>query len=124
MMDGHVDGRGRALIEICLVSDDDSTPLEVWIDTGFTGQLLVPRDEIERLGLCKASGTHARMADGSTAYLETFEATLDWFGERIAIEVIEGKGEFPLLGVIPLLGCRLIVDYGHLTVSIERAGSE
>ena len=61
MMDGHVDGRGRALIEICLVSDDDSTPLEVWIDTGFTGQLLVPRDEItagivQSIGDSRASG--------------------------------------------------------------------
>ncbi len=123
-MDGRVDGRGRALIEICLVLDDEPTPLEVWIDTGFTGQLLVPRDQIERLGLCKASGTHARLADGSVVFLETFEATLDWFGERTAIEVIEGQGELPLLGVIPLLGCRLVVDYGHLTVSVERTGGE
>ena len=123
-MDGRVDGSGRALIKICLVLDDEPTPFEVWIDTGFTGQLLMPRDQIERLGLCKASGTHARLADGSVAFLETFEATLDWFGERTAIEVIEGQGELPLLGVIPLLGCRLVVDYGNLTVSVERAGSE
>ena len=120
-MNGHVDHRGRALIEVRLISPpNDSTPLEVWIDTGFTGQLVVPREEIDRLGLRKASGTHARLADGSTAFLETFEATLDWFGEQIAIEVIEGQGAFPLLGVIPMLGYTLIIDYGNQTVSIER----
>ena len=121
-MEGHVDDHGRALVEVQLATDpdQDATPLQVWIDTGFTGQLLIPRDTIDRMRLTQTSGTHARLADGSTAFLETFEATLIWFGERVTTEVIEGHGEFPLLGVIPLLGCRLVIDFATMTILIEK----
>ena len=122
MIAGHVDSNGRALIDVKLAHDEQSefSKLSVWIDTGFTGQLVLPKPLIQQFGLRKASATHAQLADGTGCWLETYEATIDWLGERFIIEVIEGRGNFPLLGVLLLLGCRLAVDYSDLTVVIER----
>ena len=48
-MNGNVDGSGRALIVLPVRSSEDAEPSEltVWIDTAFTGELVIPRERIE-----------------------------------------------------------------------------
>ena len=45
-MNGFVDTNGRALIQIDLrpTRIQKATPIEVWIDTGFTGDLVLPKE--------------------------------------------------------------------------------
>ncbi|MDA1055817.1 MAG: hypothetical protein O3C40_35960 [Planctomycetota bacterium] len=38
------------------------------------------------------------MADGSKVTLDTFICFVDWFGNRILLQVIANEGRFPLLG--------------------------
>ena len=44
-MKGLVDLNGRALltVEVRAVQDAPALPFEAWIDTGFTGELVMPR---------------------------------------------------------------------------------
>ncbi len=46
-MNGHVDSAGRALVRIRLTSAATATTIEIeaWIDTGFTGELVLPQDQ-------------------------------------------------------------------------------
>ena len=52
-MKGLVDLNGRALltVEVRAAQDAPALPLEVWIDTGFTSELVMPRAQIQRLNL-------------------------------------------------------------------------
>jgi clan AA aspartic protease len=112
-MNGYVDDAGRALLELRLqaATGSASTSLTVWIDTAFTGELVVPRTLIKSLGLSQSAAVMAGLADGSQVVLETFTCVLDWDGTPRIVEVIANDGQFPLLGVGLLQDRRLEVDY-------------
>ena len=111
-MTGIVDSGGRALLPIRLqhpVSQVE-TVLEAWIDTGFTGDLVMPAKLIGSLGLPLGSQVTATLADGSVLQLDTYYCFLEWFGQWKSIEVIANQGQFPLLGVGLLVGHSLHID--------------
>jgi len=120
MIVGHVDGYGRALIRLPFRSEPDGpeTVVSTWIDTGFTGEILLPRSLIERMSLPRSLNVEARLADGTVSSYDTFSAYVDSFGQRREVEVIEVRGPLPLVGARLMLGYRLEVDYHALTVSI------
>ncbi len=81
-MNGTVDDDLRALLEVQIGSTPNggkSTVL-VWVDTAFNGGLVLPRHEIQRLGLKEYSSTPAILADGQQVELPTYTCHLDWFG--------------------------------------------
>ncbi len=122
-MTGHVDLSGRALITIVLHSDKAQSLQEIdaWIDTGFTGDLVVPRAMLDAVGIEPCGSVDAILADGSQVELPTFACSVDWFGVRRELEVVSNDGEFPLLGVGLLLGTQLAINYGSRDLSIEPA---
>ncbi|MCX7423572.1 MAG: hypothetical protein NT013_29110 [Planctomycetia bacterium] len=52
-MNGTVDSQGRALSPVSVrpTPIGAETQINVWVDTGFTGDLVLPKDQIQRLGL-------------------------------------------------------------------------
>lgn len=122
-MRGHVDDEGRALISITVYSLDESQaiPTEVWIDTGFTGELVLPREEIENLSLEKVDSIDAILAEGSKVQLDIFDCSVDWFGDRVAIEVMSTESKMALIGVGMLRGTELLVNFSLGTVSLKMA---
>lgn len=91
----------------------------VWIDTAFNGGLVIPRPEVERLGLKQASTPQAVLADGQVVDLETFTCYLDWFGKVLRTQVIANDGHFPLLGTMLLADRKLFIDYAAKTVALS-----
>jgi predicted aspartyl protease len=73
-VNGIVDESRWALLEVLVAADKNAVQesLTVWIDTAFNGCLVIPRSEIEYLGLQQASTTQAILADGRSVDLETF----------------------------------------------------
>ena len=120
-MNGFVDLQGRALLTVPIRTAPDATasPVEVWIDTGFTGELVMPRSQIDNLGLKPGLIVRAILADGRNSRLKSFAVWLDWFGETLAVEVVAGEGQSIPLGVGLMLGRRLVVDYRSLTLTLE-----
>jgi clan AA aspartic protease len=120
-MIGFVDDKGRALLEIavCANAVDPSTGITVWIDTAFDGHLVFSRKLIETLGLDPLVETDAILADGSKVVLKTFVCFLDWFGERIPLQVIANEGRFPLLGTALLDERVLHVDYQRKSLTLD-----
>ena len=78
-MNGLVDAYGRALltIEISPAQSDERTPVEVWIDTGFNGDLVLPRSQIDDLGLPESGSVDAVLADGSPIELHTYTCVIE-----------------------------------------------
>ena len=120
-MNGEVNKAGRALIALGVRPSLDAgiTPLIAWVDTAFTGELVIPQGTIERLGLQRSAAVTAGLADGTQVVLETYSCIVEWFGQERTVEVVANDGQFPLLGVGLLQGRRLDIDYRSHTLSIE-----
>jgi clan AA aspartic protease len=120
-MTGNVDGSGRALVRIRLKNPTDraEAELDAWIDTGFTGELVLPQETVTSLGLPLGPSVTARLADGSDIQLDTHTCHLDWFDEWRRIEVVANQGHYPLLGVGLLLDRDLRIDYRAKTVTLD-----
>lgn len=122
-MKGIVDSGGRSLVTVALRSNQQPTEMQidVWIDTGFTGDLVIPQSVIDTLGLPRSGSIDAVLADGSQTELNTYSCVIEWFGHERNLEVIANEGAFPLLGVGLLLGLELWVDYRNFKLTLEPA---
>jgi clan AA aspartic protease len=120
-MNGEVDNSGRALVVVRVraSADADATQLAAWVDTAFTGDLVVPQETIEGLGLQQSAAVMAGLADGTRVVLETYSCIVEWFGRERVVEVVGNDGQFPLLGVGLLRDRRLEIDYRSRGLSIE-----
>lgn len=120
-MIGEVDDALRALMRILISGERDAgkESLTVWVDTAFNGTLVIPRQEITRLRLRKATTTEATLADGSIVELETYSCYLDWFGTIRRTQAIANDGMFPLLGTMLLAGRFLAIDYKAKTLKLN-----
>lgn len=120
-MNGFVDDNLRALIDIPVAASRSAarTQLRAWIDTAFNGGLVIPRHQVESLGLTKHSSAEAILANGKLAELETYACFLDWFGATFETQIVANEGAYPLLGTMLLDGRKLAVDYDRKTVVVE-----
>lgn len=100
MTAGIVDEYGRAHVPLLFQTQPQGQPIEitVWIDTAFTGDLVLPRSTISQLALKRVSNVEARLADGSVSSYEIFKGWTTWFGESRKLEVIEGDASSPCWG--------------------------
>lgn len=119
-MNGIVDNGGRALLEIAVrrLSDSEDRVFSTWIDTGFTGELVLPSSIIAELALLQSATVNAVLADGSTVTMQTYTCFVQWFDRIRRIEVVASTGDFPLLGVGLLRGHELRIDYRSNAVLI------
>jgi clan AA aspartic protease len=120
-MNGRVDDSGRALVAVNIRPDANAaaTEVEVWIDTGFTGDLVLPMLLIDALALPQSATIKAILADGSEMMMQTFSCLIDWFDELRELEVIANEGKYPLLGVGLLEGHNLRVSYRSRDIVID-----
>ena len=90
-MKGFVDDRNRALMPIRVACGLNSEVAEVlvWIDTAFDGHLVFSKELIRSLKLDSLVETEAILADGSKVALESYYCVVDWFGEKVPVQVIE-----------------------------------
>jgi clan AA aspartic protease len=118
---GEVDSLDRALIALKVRSRADGEPNELtaWVDTAFTGELVIPRETIAGLGLPQSATVMAGLADGTEVVLETYSCVIDWFDQQIVVEVIGNEGQLPLLGVGLLRDRKLEIDYRARMLVIE-----
>ena len=120
-MIGRIDNTGRALLDIELRQSFDSAGrfVSAWIDTGFTGELVLPQSVIDELGLTLTGTVSAVLADGSQVVLRTFECFITWFDGPKRLEAVANEGACPLLGVGLLLDRRLVLDYQSKLISLD-----
>jgi clan AA aspartic protease len=119
-MKGVVDESGRAILRISVTNGvSKNQTIEAWVDTGFTGDLVVPRSIVDSLDLELSGAIDGVLADGTQTILETYHCEIEWFGKMRSLEVIANAGEMSLLGVGLLLAKELKVDYTNLTVSLQ-----
>jgi len=120
-MKGIVDSDHRALLEVFVgdTVNGEKSSISVWVDTAFNGGLVLPRQEIERLGLKEYSSTLAILADGQEVELPTYTCYLDWFGKEYRTQVVVNEGANPLLGTMLLNGHDLAISYKRRSLTLD-----
>ena len=94
--------------------------LELVVDTGFNGYLVIPHKFLDYLNLSKLGSTVAMLADGSEIESEVYEGDMIWFGSAFRVFVHATKSNTALLGMRMLLGSKLLIDVDHNAVVIEQ----
>ena len=120
-MNGYVDHAGRALVRIGIKPSETATAVDIdaWVDTGFTGELVLPQERIAALRLTRSAVVKAELGDGSETLLDTYTCWIEWLGEVKQIEVLAASiGKIPLVGVGLLRDCTLTIDYASRVVTI------
>jgi len=89
-MTGHVDEAGRELLPISIANSHGGPLKEItaWIDTAFDGHRVMPMAAIREWQLEALAEAEGILADGSRVALETDFCYVEWFGERIPLQVI------------------------------------
>ena len=110
MTDGNVTTTRKPLLRITLLDAGDRRhTIPFILDTGFTGQLLLPQRYIDRLGIRMNRRSTGRLASGEMTEIATGNATAIWNGRRRTVRVLQLDSE-PLLGMEFLWNHRITID--------------
>ena len=110
MIIGRIRADREAVIELEIVGSNHSETVEVVIDTGFTGFLMLPVDLINRLGLQLIGSRRAILGDGSPVSFNLYLAKIVWQGETREVPTLGAKHDGVLLGMSLLSGSRTILE--------------
>lgn len=110
MITGRVDSGLVSILRLRLRgSHSQVADFEALVDTGFNGELSLPRDVIAALDLPPRGGGYATLADGNTVAVDMFAAWVLWEEQWREISVVTANGA-PLLGMQLLEGHRLTIE--------------
>ena len=126
-MKGIVDDELRALVDVSIsaTAEGEMETIRILVDTAFNGDVVMPRIEIERLGLREATSTRAILADGNEVDLPTYTCYLEWFGSVYRTQVVANDGEHPLLGLNQAYAGLRFVDSGRAwATAVELGGGD
>lgn len=84
-----------------LASDGEIHTTGMALDTGFNGDLALPKDIIRRLGFQLFDDITSRLADGQEVRLRGWEGTVIWHGRPRRIVAVEaGNGPIPGMNLL------------------------
>ncbi|MBW4691698.1 MAG: clan AA aspartic protease [Lyngbya sp. HA4199-MV5] len=105
MMSGYVNANREAIIQVAIVgASKQLKSVRAIIDTGFTGDLTLPRDVIDKLGFTLRGFQRVILGDGSVQYFEMFVGVVVWDGQMREAEINAAETG-------SLVGVGLLEDY-------------
>ena len=110
MIIGKIVDNQEALIELEIVDVNHTEKVEAIIDTGFTGELTLPSDLIERLGLPRIGELRITLGDGNEVDVGLYLAMVLWQGEERIVQVLSTDDGKALVGMSLLYGNRLTLE--------------
>lgn len=118
MIIGKIVNNHEATIELNVVGVNQLERIEAVIDTGFTGELILPGNLIDILGLPRIGDLPIILGDGSEVDVDLYLAVVLWYGEERIVQVLRIGGK-SLAGMLLFYGNRLILDVvtdGEVTI--------
>lgn len=109
MIIGKIRADQEAVIELEVIGLNHREKVEVVIDTGFTGYLMLPSDLIKRLGLQLIGNRRAILGDGSPVSFDLYLAKIVWHGKTRDVPTLGAKHDGALLGMSMLSGSRVVL---------------
>jgi clan AA aspartic protease len=105
MILGSVNANREAIIQIAVLNDRKQTKgIKAVIDTGYTGDLMLPRSIVDELGLTLRGIQDAVLGDGSIKIFEMYAGSVIWDGQVRRAEINASETEC-------LVGMGLLEEY-------------
>lgn len=105
-----VNERREAIITLAIYGNQKPTiAVKAIIDTGFNGDLILPKATIVQLDLSIQGYQETTLGDGSITQVATYRANIIWDGNVQSIDVCSAKNGI-LIGMGLLDGYRLELD--------------
>lgn len=82
-----------------LTTEINGEEVELLIDTGFNGSLLLPMAKIREWGLRKIAKARYVLADGATANTKVFSAEISWLSGKQEVMVLASPADFAVVGM-------------------------
>jgi clan AA aspartic protease len=115
-MEGYFNERDEPVVLL----DMGPLSIEVLVDTGFAGSLIIPGNIADQLDLQFEGPEEFQSVTGEIFLADAFSMKMDWLGRSIRVPVATSQEvNLSLLGGHLLKGCCLTVDYGNRTVTID-----
>ena len=115
-IDGYFNARTEPVIRLYV----DSSSIEVLVDTGFNGGLIIPDQMAEGLDIKRDRGLEEFYTATGEMFLASGCSTeISWLGERIRVPVAtSAQVSEAILGGQMLKDCLLTIDYTNRTVTM------
>ena len=114
-VDGYFNTNDEPAIKLDLISSS----IEVLIDTGFAGSLIIPDHLSTGLELHFEGFEEFYTATGHVFVAPAYSLEANWLGQRVKVPVaISPDVKEALLGSQMLKNCVLIIDYANRNLSI------
>ncbi len=95
MILGNVNINREAVIQIAVLSDRKQVKaVRAVIDTGYTGDLMLPTAIVKELGLTLRGIQDTTLGDGSLTMFEMYAGSVIWDGQVRRVEVNASETEF------------------------------
>lgn len=123
MIRGRVNAKLSPVIRLRVIGpvSNEQSEIDVIVDTGFNGGLMLPRSAIRDLELAERGFVTGILATGKTVTTKAYGAIVEWNREYRFVEVLPTEGD-PLFGTKLLRGFQLIANmYEGGTVKIQKA---
>ena len=106
MISGRVNHDLQAVVAVTLIGNaGQRESVEVVLDTGFQGYLVLPSETIRSLGLQHPERARFILADRQRVQFDSYIATVVWHDRPRLVIVLES--ETPLMGTFLLWGSRV-----------------
>ena len=110
MIKGEINGDQQAVVTLEIMdSQDCPCPVQVVLDTGFSGYLTLPFETIQRLGLAWVGRRTFEATNGRISELDAYIASVSWHGHLTDTLVLRSEGPAKL-GMGTLWGSRVTLD--------------
>ena len=121
---GQIDDRNQLWVPIKVVGLQKGQEILALLDTGFTGELLLPLQIAVPLGLQLAGVARCQLADGNFSRQMLFSASITWGTQTRSITVNVVDVEHALIGGGLLHGYVLTVDFQKKQLIIKEPGTD
>lgn len=117
-LEGYFNERNEPVVTLNI----GSLSIEVLVDTGFGGSLIIPGNIAHQLDMKFEGPEEFQSVTGEVFLADAYSLGMDWLGGSIRVPVATSKEvNLSLLGNHMLKDCRLAIDYRHRTVTITKS---
>lgn len=121
-IDGYVDGSTFSpTVRIKLISPgDQEIELPAIVDTGYNGEVILPENKVQEMGLEFLGTIDSELANGVVVEIELYSGRILWFGHIQEVAIGTTQSDDTLLGTLLLADCKLEIDFRQGWVRVEQ----
>lgn len=125
ILHGSIDDKNQLWVPIEVAGDTDHKEISALLDTGFTGELVLPLHIAVPLGLKLVGISSCTLGNGLETKQMLFSASIKWGTQKRSVTaIVVADTEEVLMGVSLLHGYALLVDFQQKQFVIKEPGTD